>query len=296
VRITIVRELRTQTILLAALAMVAFAANSVLCRVALRGGAIDPASFSTIRIVSGAVTLFLICAWKSRAVVPMNGALGSASLLILYAVPFSFAYVSLSAGTGALILFGCVQSTMLLVALRRGESVLAVQWIGLGVALAGLIVLVLPSLTTPALFPAALMALAGISWGLYSWRGRSGSALAATAANFVQAVPLVLLVSLAALSRAHVSSRGVVLSVASGAVASGLGYVAWYAALSGLTGMQAAVVQLAAPVLAAAGGVIFLAEMISIRLVFSAIMVLGGIALTIVGRERRSQRIETTAV
>jgi drug/metabolite transporter (DMT)-like permease len=291
-----VRVLRTQTILLAALAMVAFAANSVLCRVALRGGAIDPASFSTIRIVAGAVTLFLIGAWKSRAGVVMKGALGSASLLALYAIPFSFAYVSLSAGTGALILFGCVQSTMLMVALRRGESVLAVQWIGLGIALAGLITLVLPSLTTPALLPAMLMALAGISWGLYSWRGRgSANALAATTANFVLAVPLVLLVSLAALSRAHVSSRGVALAVASGALASGLGYVAWYAALSGLTGMQAAVVQLAAPVLAAAGGVIFLAEAISIRLVVSAIMVLGGIALAIVGRERRSLRMEAPA-
>lgn len=291
-----VRESRARTILLAALAMVAFAANSVLCRVALRGGAIDPASFSTIRIVAGAVTLFLICAWKSRGAVALKGALKSASLLALYAVPFSFAYVSLSAGTGALILFGCVQSTMLLVALRRGESVLAAQWIGLGIALAGLITLVLPSLTTPALLPAVLMALAGISWGLYSWRGRgSENPMAATAANFVLAVPLVLLVSLAALSRVHVSSRGVALSVASGALASGLGYVAWYAALSGLTGMQAAVVQLAAPVLAAAGGVIFLAEAISVRLVLSAILVLGGIALAIIGRERWPQRIETTA-
>jgi drug/metabolite transporter (DMT)-like permease len=276
-----------RTVLYAGAAMIAFAANSVLCRVALRQNLIDPAAFSAIRIAAGAAMLLLVQAWRSGFALPARGFWVSSGLLALYAVPFSFAYVRLSTGTGALILFGCVQTTMLLGALRRGERVLLVQWVGLAVALAGLILLVIPTLATPSLASALLMALAGISWGLYSWRGKGASdPLGATTANFVGALPLVLMVGLASKGSLHLEPRGVALSIASGALASGLGYVAWYAALRYLTGLQASVIQLCVPVLAALGGVIFLAESVSARLGVAAILVLGGIALAVVGRER----------
>lgn len=268
-------------------ALVAFAANSVLCRIALLHATVDAATFSTIRLISGAVTLLLVTAWSQRRALPVTGSWTSAGLLAVYAVPFSFAYTSLSTGTGALILFGSVQVTMLAAALRSGERPHVVQWFGSSFALAGLVVLVFPGLTAPPLTAAVLMAIAGASWGAYSLRGRgTANPLAQTTDNFVRAVPLVVAVSLVTLPHAHIETTGVVLSVASGAIASGLGYVAWYAALRGLTGMQAAVVQLSVPILAAGGGVIFLTEAISARLVLSTIMVLGGIALAIVGHER----------
>ena len=269
-------------------ALVAFAANSILCRVALRDATVDPATFSTIRLIAGAGTLALVTAWNQRAALADAGSWTSAALLTIYAVPFSFAYVSLSAGTGALILFGSVQVTMLIAALGSGERPHVGQWAGLTMALAGLVILVFPGLTAPPLTAAVLMATAGVSWGAYSWRGRSSTnPLAHTTGNFVRAVPFVVAVSLVSLSRTHVEARGIVLAAASGALASGLGYVAWYAALRGLTGMQAAVVQLSVPMLAAMGGVAFLAEGVSVRLVLSTIVVLGGIALAIAGRRRR---------
>jgi len=287
---------RMRIITYATMAMVAFAANSVLCRVALRQGTIDPASFSTIRLISGAVALLLVTGWRRNAAVTASGSFTSPGLLALYAVPFSFAYTRLSTGTGAVILFGCVQISMLGAALRSGERVHIVQWIGLSLALAGLVYLVFPALATPSVLSTVLMAIAGVSWGVYSWRGRATSdPLTATASNFVLAIPLAVLVSLVALPRFHVESRGIMLSVASGAIASGLGYAAWYAALPGLSGTQAAVVQLAVPVLAAAGGVIFLTEFISTRLVLSTTFVLGGIALAIVGRERLLRKAEVSA-
>src|SRR5688572_22173513 len=208
------------------MALVAFAANSVLCRIALRDAAVDAATFSTIRLVSGAVTLLLVTAWSRRKVVPATGSWTSAGLLAVYAVPFSFAYASLSAGTGALIMFGSVQLTMLAAALGSGERPHVAEWAGLCVALAGLVVLVFPGLTSPPLAAAVLMAIAGIAWGAYSVRGRgAANPLAETTDNFVRAVPFVAVVSLVALPGAHVEARGVALAVASGAVASGLGYV-----------------------------------------------------------------------
>ena len=276
----------------ATLAMVAFAANSILCRVALRESTIDPATFSTIRLISGAAMLLLMARWKHRSELQLRGSFVSPALLALYAVPFSFAYTRLSTGTGALILFGAVQVTMLIAAFRAGERVHPMQWVGLSVALTGLVYLVFPTLATPSLLAAVLMALAGVSWGAYSWRGRgTANPLAATTRNFVQAVPLVLLVSLVMLPQFHVEPAGVFFSVTSGAIASGLGYVVWYAALRGLSGMQAAVVQLAVPVLAAVGGVVFLAEAISIRLALSTVLVLGGIALAVASRERALRNV-----
>ena len=234
--------------------------------------------------MSGAATLLLITAWSGSSAA-RSGSWLSAGLLALYAVPFAFSYTRLSAGAGALILFGAVQITMLAAAISTGERPRAAQWLGLGVAVAGLTVLVFPGLTAPSPTGAALMALAGVAWGGYSWRGRRGAnPLAATTMNFVRATPLVLGASVASLPHIRLDVRGAMFAILSGALASGLGYVAWYAAVRRLSGMQAAVVQLSVPVLAAAGGVAFLAEAISLRLVASAVLVLGGIALAVVRR------------
>jgi drug/metabolite transporter (DMT)-like permease len=278
------------------LALLAFAANSILCRLALRDDAIDAATFSTIRLVSGAATLLLFTGRSGGLARAGQGSWTSAALLALYAIPFSFAYNDLSAGTGALILFGSVQVTMLALALGRGERPHVRQWIGLAAAVAGLVFFVFPGLAAPPPVAAALMAIAGISWGFYSWRGRgAASPLAQTAGNFVRSVPFVIVVSLVLLQGAHAGARGVLLAVASGAVTSGLGYVAWYAALRGLTGTQAAVVQLSVPLIAAAGGVILLAETISARLVVATIVVLGGVTLATLhaGMGRQATRTRT---
>lgn len=289
-------ERRARTIACTAFALTAFAANSLLCRQALRPNAIDAASFSAIRLVSGAATLSILVALGRRGSFRLGGTWGSAAMLFLYAVPFSFAYVSLGAGTGALILFGAVQGTMLLAALASGEWPHFLQWTGLVLALSGLVDLVLPGITAPAPAGSALMAAAGISWGIYSIRGRGASdPLGETAGNFVRAVPLVLLVSLGAARRLHATPAGVVLAVASGALASGIGYVAWYAALKGLSATRAASVQLAVPLLAAAGGVVFFSERITLRLVVAAVLILGGTALALAGRERPARQGPPTA-
>ena len=274
-----------RTVALTAAALVCFAANSVLCRIALRGGGIDAASFTTIRIVSGAVVLLALARRGGAAGAPHAGSWTTAALLALYAVPFAFAYTRLSTGTGALVLFGTVQTTMLAAALWSGDRPRPVQWLGIGSALTGLVTLVSPGLTAPSPTGALLMAIAGVAWAFYSLLGRrTSSPLLHTTGNFVRAVPIVGVVSLLAVAGVHAEAHGVALAVASGAIASGLGYVAWYAVLRRISAMHAAVVQLAGPVLAAAGGVIFLAETVSLRLVASTIMVLGGIALAILRR------------
>ncbi len=280
-------KFKSLPILYTAAALIAFAGNSVVTRLALGHAAIDPASFSTVRLAGGAGMLLLVSIATQTERFRLRGSWLSAAILFLYAVPFSFAYVSLSAGTGALILFGSVQITMLLAALRLGERPHLVQWVGLGCALAGLIYLMLPGLAAPSIPGSMLMASAGISWGLYSLRGRgAGSPLTQTTGNFVRALPLAIVVSLIARSGAHASRSGMILAVACGAVTSGLGYVLWYSALRSMTATRAAVVQLMVPVLAAAGGVIFLGETISSRLIVSASTVLGGIALALVGGKR----------
>jgi drug/metabolite transporter (DMT)-like permease len=267
---------------------VAFAANSVLCRLALDGGAIDAASFSTIRLLSGAVTLWLIVLiLRKKPVYVKKGSWISATMLFLYAVTFSFAYISLSTGTGALILFGAVQATMLLAGLWSGERPHLMQWGGLVLALTGLVYLVFPGLTAPSPLGSVLMVVSGIAWGIYSIRGRRGAdPVVVTGENFIGAVPLAVLVSVVAFSSMELSAEGVMLAVLSGSVTSGVGYVVWYAALRGLTSTRAAIVQLAVPVLAAAGGVVFLSEEISVRLLMATAAILGGIGLTVLGRER----------
>ena len=275
-----------RTALFTTLALLAFAANSLLCRLALRSQAIDPASFTAVRVSAGALMLGLIVRWPTNAPPISSGSTWtSAGILFLYAAPFSFAYLHLSAGTGALLLFAAVQVTMILVALTRGERPRPIQWAGLSVALAGLIYLVLPGLTAPDPLSAALMILAGIAWGLYSLRGRSTTApLAQTAGNFARAVPMALALCLVAWPVPPIQSRGILWAVLSGAIASGIGYALWYAALRHLSAMTAAVVQLAVPILAGAGGVILLREQLTVRLTFAAVLVLGGIAVAILGR------------
>jgi drug/metabolite transporter (DMT)-like permease len=271
------------------LALVAFAANSILCRMALGDAAIDAPSFTLVRLASGAATLACILAvvgrWRQREA---WGSWPSAAMLFLYAAAFSFAYLSLSAGTGALILFGAVQVTMIMGAIRAGHFPAALEWVGLVAAMAGLVYLVLPGLTAPPLAGAGLMAVAGCAWGVYSLRGRgTRDPLADTAGNFVRSLPLAVALSVAASFAVYrVSMRGVLLAVLSGALASGVGYVLWYAAIRGLTATRAAIVQLSVPVLAAVGGVLFLSERISLRLVNASVLVLGGIAVAVASRRR----------
>lgn len=268
------------------MALVAFAANSVLCRLALGGSRIDPASFTSVRLISGAAMLLLITAAVKRSLPKTRrNNLLPAALLFLYAICFSLAYASLGAGTGALILFGCVQATMIAAALRSGERPRALEWLGLVIALGGLFYLTWPGLSASPLSGSALMAAAGLSWGLYSLRGRSATdPLISTASNFLLAAPLAFAINLLALEEIHLSTAGVMLAVASGALASGVGYVIWYAALRGLTATRAATVQLAVPVLAGMGGVVFLSEALSLRLALSAMLIIGGVALALAGR------------
>lgn len=264
---------------LTVLAMVAFAANSLLCRQALGEGLIDAASFTTLRLLSGSVVLVLLMlpAWRRRGRAPLNQ--WSVISLFSYMVFFSFAYRTLGAATGALILFGSVQITMFISALRSGERFSMASWFGLALAASGLVYLVLPGVTAPDPMGAVLMTIAGVSWGVYSLLGRHApDPLEASANNFLVSLPLAILVSLAFLDEFHVTPAGAGLAVASGAVASALGYVVWYAALKGLTAARASTVQLSVPAIAALGAVLFLGENLTMRLLVASVATLGGIA------------------
>ncbi len=276
----------SRTALLTCAALIAFAANSLLCRAALGSHSIDAASFSTVRVSAGAVTLCLILLAQSRGAFPkLAPNWRSVAALCAYMLGFSFAYLSLHAGTGALILFGCVQLTMFIVSLRGGEHFSPLSWAGLAIAFAGLIYLVSPGLSAPDPLGAILMAAAGVAWGFYSLLGRGPKdPLQATATNFVFSVPVVIVVSVVAFSQAHLSQTGLVLAIASGAIASGCGYVIWYAALRGLSGTRAAVVQLAVPVIAAVAGVALLNEPVTLRLIIASIATLGGVAIVLAQR------------
>jgi drug/metabolite transporter (DMT)-like permease len=269
---------------LTALAMIAFAGNSLLCRVALRQTTIDAPSFTLIRIVSGAVCLWLIVKLrKGRS--DKAGSWPSAVALFGYAALFSFAYLRLTAGTGALLLFGAVQATMIFWALRKGERLRLGQIAGLLLALAGLVTLVLPGLSSPPLGAALLMLGAGIAWGVYSLRGKgAGDPLRATAGNFLRAAPMAALLSIVMLGSVSFDRVGICYAIASGALASGIGYAIWYTALPALKASGAATVQLSVPVLAAAGGIAFLGEQLTLRFILASAAVLGGIALVIVER------------
>lgn len=282
-----------QTIALTAAAMLAFAANSLLCRLALLEGVIDPATFASIRLISGAITLAVIVRLRSQGSAPGHVDWLAAVMLFIYVAFFSFAYLTLSAGTGALILFGAVQLTMFGVGLRSGEMFRPIAWFGLAMAVAGLVYLVLPGVAAPPLLGAALMAIAGVAWGVYSLRGRAvADPLAATAGNFVRAAPLGLVLNLFFAANAYANGVGVALAIASGALTSGIGYVIWYAALTRLSAMRAATVQLSVPLIAAFGGVLLLSEAITPRLAVASAAILGGLALVLASRpqNQRTQR------
>lgn len=275
------------TAIFTGLALVAFAANSLLCRLALSTGTIDPASFTGVRLLTGAATLALLARTRAASGAPAEPSWAAAALLFLYALPFSYAYVSLGAATGALLLFGAVQLTMILAAIRRGHRPTAGEWSGLALASAGLVYLLLPGLTAPPPLGAALMLLAGVAWGTYSLRGqRVCNPLAQTASNFARTAPMVVVLGLVAAPALRLELRGVLLAALSGAVASGLGYVAWYRALPGLRGVIAPVVQLAVPLLAAGGAVLLLGERLTLRLALAGIAVLGGIAWALLAAPR----------
>lgn len=278
-----------KTSLLTGTAFVAFAANSLLTRMALDERSIDAASFVSIRLASGAVMLLAITAFtqKKTSFSLTKGPWTAGLILFLYAVTFSFAYLQLAAGTGALILSGTIQITLMLIALRQGEKPSRAEWTGLAIALLGLIYLVSPGLEAPPVMGSVLMMMSGVAWGFYTLLGRgSVQPVVNTMNNFVRAVPLALGVSLVSFSQLRVSGEGVLLAVLSGAIASGVGYALWYAALRGLTATRAATVQLSVPVLATVGGIIFLQEALSIRLVLASLMILGGIGLAVIGKQR----------
>lgn len=291
----------TRIFILTLLAMVAFASNSLLCRLALKQTSIDAASFTFIRIFSGTVVLWLIIRIRHASKfsnsslitghlsLSQSGNWPSALVLFAYAAAFSFAYVNLSAATGALLLFGAVQATMIIWGLRKGETLHLRQLFGLALALAGLIALLLPGLSAPPLGGAILMLVAGIAWGIYSLRGKgTGDAISATAGNFLRSVPLAAILSLALIAWTRFDRAGAAYAILSGAIASGVGYVIWYSALPGLKAASAATVQLSVPVLAAAGGILLLGEPLTFRFLLASIAVLGGIALVVLNRREMS--------
>jgi len=266
------------------IALLAFASNSILCRRALGADLIDAASFTALRLVSGAVLLFALTRGSQHHADVVRPGWRSAAALFLYAIAFSLAYTQLTAGTGALLQFGGVQTTMMAAALVKGERPHAIEWLGFWSAIAGLIYLAAPGVQAPPLDGSAIMIASGVSWGLYSlWGRQSRDPVRDTALNFTRTVPLTLtasgVISLASSTSVNISLQGALLAVVSGAVTSGLGYVAWYAALRGLSATRAATVQLATPILTALGGVLLLGEVLTGRLLVAAVLVVGGIGM-----------------
>lgn len=268
-------------LVMTALAMIGFACNSLICRLALQDHTIDAGSFTAIRLVSGAIVLFLLAS-RGRITEMPQGSWLSAGALFAYAAGFSYAYITLSASTGALLLFGAVQATMIGYGLWKGERLKVFQILGFLMALIGLVGLLLPGVSAPPLFGASLMMCAGVAWGVYSIRGKGVSnPLEFTAGNFIRSIPFTLVLSIIMLAKFDVSFKGVIYAALSGAVASGIGYAIWYSVLPSLSALKAATVQLSVPVLTAIGGVLLLGEQVSLRLGLATIAILGGIALVI---------------
>lgn len=275
-----------RTVLLTVLAMLAFAGNSLLCRIALRDTAIDAASFTAIRIASGALMLAILLRAKGKR--PMEGGSWFAALMLFsYAAFFSFAYRDLSAATGALLLFGAVQMTMMGFGFATGERLGPLKLLGLAIALGGLVTLLLPGLAAPPLLGAGFMVAAGASWGVYSIVGKKlGEPTAATGGNFLRAVPFAAALGLAAMNHSSVDTHGAIYAVLSGAITSGLGYALWYAALPALTATSAAIIQLSVPAIAALGGALLLSETLTPRLLIASAAILGGIAISTMTKRR----------
>jgi drug/metabolite transporter (DMT)-like permease len=277
----IVTSLAGRSATAAVFALLAFASNSVLCRMALRDASIDPASFTSVRLVTGALTLWLLVRMKTGNF-RFGGDWRSAAALLIYAVGFSFAYVGVTTGTGALLLFGAVQLIMISTGLIAGERIRPKTAIGWALAASGVLLLLLPGVSAPPLREAAMMLWAGIAWGVYSLRGRrSKEPLCDTSGNFARAAPVALLISALWWPHRSWNASGVLYAALSGSLASGLGYAAWYAALPRMTVVAASNAQLSVPVIAAMAGVALFGEPISARLVVSSILVLGGIALAV---------------
>lgn len=273
--------------LLTSLALLAFAANSILCRMALGDQLIDAASFTSIRLVSGAIFLTVILASRNSSLKLRHLDFKAATALFLYAICFSFAYLELSTGTGALILFGCAQITIISLGVLQGERPGILAWTGIAMASAGLVYLVSPSVNAPSLSGAFLMITAGLAWGIYTFRGKGVTdPIAATTWNFIATVPMALIASAVFFPALDLKLPGVLLAIVSGAIASGAGYVIWYAALPYLKPSSAAAVQLTVPMIAAFGGVVFLAETLTLRLIISSTAILGGLALVIHANRR----------
>jgi drug/metabolite transporter (DMT)-like permease len=279
---------RARIFILTSLAMLAFAGNSLLCRMALKSTGIDAASFTSIRLISAALTLWLVVRLTSKT----NSGKGnwpSAIALFAYAAGFSFAYINLTAATGALLLFGAVQTTMIGYGMWRGERLLNLQLLGLALALGGLVGLTLPGLSAPPLVSSLLMIGAGAAWGVYSLRGKgAGDPTLVTAGNFLRTVPITIALSLLMITHIAWDSAGIWYAIMSGALTSGIGYAIWYKALPALKATQAATVQLSVPVIAAIGGIILLGEPLTLRLVLASIAIISGIALVILERKKAS--------
>lgn len=268
------------------LALIAFAANSVLCRLALGNGSIDAASFTVIRLLSGAVVLCVILSFQRNNQDALSKGSWMASFtLFLYAITFSYAYLSVDTGTGALILFGSVQITMIILSIIGGTRLHITEWFGVVIAITGFIYFILPNVSTPSMNGFILMTISGISWGVYTLIGRrSKNPLTDTTYNFVRTIPFVVLLAVFTLDNMSYSNDGVILALLSGGITSGVGYTIWYIALNDLSSTQASVIQLSVPIIAAIGGVIFVSELITFRLIISAIIVLGGILMVVLGK------------
>lgn len=278
-----------RTLGLTTLAMVAFAGNSLLCRAALRDTEIDAATFTSVRLLSGALMLWFLLSVRGNRAPTKKGSWGSALALFAYAATFSYAYGGLSAAMGALLLFGAVQATMISIGIVRGNRPGLWQWAGFAIAFSGLIGLLLPGLTAPPFSSSLLMISAGVAWGIYSLRAKgAGEPTAATTGNFIRTVPMALVLSLVMMSSASIDMAGVGFAVASGAIASGMGYAVWYMALPLLQATTAATVQLSVPVIAALGGVLLLSEPLTLRLVVAGIAILGGIAIVIRSGQKKT--------
>lgn len=276
-----------KTLMLASLALVAFAGNSVLCRLALAEGVADPASFTAVRLASGAIVLMGLLAISSKPPTSSRGSWLASIYLLSYAGLFSFAYVSLDTATGALILFGAVQLTMIIVNIVRGQSLQSLEWCGFLLAVFGLVYLLLPEISKPSISGFLMMLVSGIAWAGYTLKGQgSVNALADTAFNFSRTLPLLALLMVPILGTMQISAEGLLLAFVSGALTSGVGYAIWYSALRGLSTTRAAVIQLLVPILAAIGGVLFANEELSTRLVVAAGLVLGGIMLVISSKSK----------
>lgn len=281
-----------KNICLTILALLAFAGNSILCRYALKGDVIDASSFTVIRLIAGAVFLVLLVLFKNNGKFDWKAGSWSSSLfLFVYAAAFSFSYISLNTGVGALILFGFVQLTMVLVSIARGNKLFIIEWIGLFIAFSGLTLLLLPSATAPSLSGFILMAVSGIAWGFYTLAGKGAvNPVTQTATNFLRTLPFAIVLMVLSLDTLTMSKQGFLLAILSGAITSGLGYAIWYAAIKQLSITQAAVLQLTVPIIAAFGGILFSAEAITTDLIVSSLLVLGGILVVTLGKSIHFQK------